>query len=557
MGRYLARKPNLSLAVMLQRLQDKRLAARALCQTDDDMTARSGVAAAFDLSWETLSESAKLLGYLISLFAAAPIPWSLLEECLDNQDSETLEDVRDSELINLHLLQQTTPGTYRLHPLIRDFFQTKSAPQLIEKAGELNPDMLKQRFWQVMAAVAQEITQSSTYTYQKILTISSIIPHLEAASRLKNWQLSDDQLMRITPYRKKNSWRTSIFDHPSRYVLEPYMGLGRFYEGQGAYTQAEPWYTQCLWIAQTRLLANYPGLATSLHNLAELYREQGYFREAELLFEQYLAMKDKQLDAYHPYLASSLTSLAKLYSEKGYRSECGFLLQQSDVVTICLDNLGVLYVKQGRYTKAEPLLQQSLGIREHLYGIDHSGVAVGLHNLGKLYRDQGRYTEAEAFYQRSLEIKEKNLGSDHLNVALSLHNLAELYRDQERYSEAEQLFQRVLEIKEKNLGADHPHVAVSLSGLGTLYRLQGHYSEAEPRLQRALDIWQRDLGETHPLVGRGLDNLAMLYAAQGDDGVAEALYLKALEILELRLGSEHPWTLRCQENLEQLQNRSN
>jgi len=125
-GRYLARKPDLFLAAMLQRLQEKRLAARALCQTDDDMTAQLGVAAAFELSWETLSESAKSLGYLLSLFAAAPIPWFLVKQFLADQDPEILEETRDNELLNLHLLQQTNPGTYRLHPLIRDFFQTKS-----------------------------------------------------------------------------------------------------------------------------------------------------------------------------------------------------------------------------------------------------------------------------------------------------------------------------------------------------------------------------------------------------------------------------------------------
>jgi tetratricopeptide (TPR) repeat protein len=132
-GRYLARKPDLSLAAMLQGLKDKRLAARALCQTDDDMTAQLGVAAAFELSWEVLSESAKPLGYLLSLFAAAPIPWSLVEQCLADQNLETLEETRDSELLNLHLLQRTNPGTYRLHPLIRDFFHTKSfAYQIVD-----------------------------------------------------------------------------------------------------------------------------------------------------------------------------------------------------------------------------------------------------------------------------------------------------------------------------------------------------------------------------------------------------------------------------------------
>ncbi len=162
-GRYLARKPDLFLAAMLQRLQEKRLAARALCQTDDDMTAQLGVAAAFELSWETLSESAKSLGYLLSLFAAAPIPWFLVKQFLADQDPEILEETRDNELLNLHLLQQTNPGTYRLHPLIRDFFQTKSfAYQIVDyseafdRLWELRERLKQGGHWTLLKAMCEK-----------------------------------------------------------------------------------------------------------------------------------------------------------------------------------------------------------------------------------------------------------------------------------------------------------------------------------------------------------------------------------------------------------------
>jgi tetratricopeptide (TPR) repeat protein len=164
-GRYLARKPDdLSLAAMLQRLQEKRLAARALCQTDDDMTAQLGVAAAFELSWETLSESAKSLGYLLSLFAAAPIPWFLVKQFLADQDPEILEETRDNELLNLHLLQQTNPGTYRLHPLIRDFFQTKSfAYQIVDyseafdRLWKLRNQLKQGGHWPLLRVVCEKL----------------------------------------------------------------------------------------------------------------------------------------------------------------------------------------------------------------------------------------------------------------------------------------------------------------------------------------------------------------------------------------------------------------
>src|SRR5262249_1443588 len=91
-GRYLARKPDLSLVQMRQRLDAKGLLAPALAQTEVGMTARLGVTAAFALSWETLSASAQRLGCLLSVFAGAPIPWSVVEACCAEVDPEELEE---------------------------------------------------------------------------------------------------------------------------------------------------------------------------------------------------------------------------------------------------------------------------------------------------------------------------------------------------------------------------------------------------------------------------------------------------------------------------------
>ena len=83
-GRYLRRKRALSLAEMLQRLQSQRLEARALREAEAGMTARRGVAAAFELSWAELKPPARTLGCLLSVFAQAPIPWELVAECLSD-----------------------------------------------------------------------------------------------------------------------------------------------------------------------------------------------------------------------------------------------------------------------------------------------------------------------------------------------------------------------------------------------------------------------------------------------------------------------------------------
>jgi hypothetical protein len=127
-GRYLARKAALSLAEMLKRLKTKGLGQPALQKptSEADMTAQRGVAAAFELSWQELSPIAQAIGCFLSIFDVVLLPWSLVEQGYGStHDSEVLETARDDELLDYHLLQYEGQATYKLHELIREFFQSK------------------------------------------------------------------------------------------------------------------------------------------------------------------------------------------------------------------------------------------------------------------------------------------------------------------------------------------------------------------------------------------------------------------------------------------------
>ncbi|WP_375470764.1 tetratricopeptide repeat protein, partial [uncultured Nostoc sp.] len=463
-GRYLARKQDLSLTEMLRRLEKKRLEQRALVKPEADMTAQRGVLAAFELSWQELKDSDKQLGCLLSLFAAAPISWKLVEQCLLEEDEEDLEEIRDDRLLNLHLLQRKGEGIYQLHPLLREFFQYKLTG--LEQAEELKRSLC----W-VMVAVAQDIPQSSTL--EKITAVSPTIPHIaEVANHLIQY-VSDDDLF----------W--------------PFIGNARFYDAQGLYNQALPWYEQCLEITKKRLGEEHPSVATSLNNLAGLYKSQGKYSEAEPLCIQALALSRKLLGDEHPSVATSLNNLAGLYES------------------------------QGRYSEAEPLYIQALALSRKLLGDEHPSVATSLNNLAGLYESQGRYSEAEPLYIQALALSRKLLGDEHPSVATSLNNLAGLYESQGRYSEAEPLYIQALALSRKLLGDEHPSVAFSLNSLALLYKSQGRYSEAEPLYIQALALCRKLLGDEHPSVASSLNSLASLYESQGRYSEAEPLYIQA------------------------------
>jgi hypothetical protein len=69
---------------------------------------------------------AQAIGCFISIFDVVLLPWSLVEQCYDStRDLDELETSRDDELLNYHLIEREGRETYKLHELIREFFQSK------------------------------------------------------------------------------------------------------------------------------------------------------------------------------------------------------------------------------------------------------------------------------------------------------------------------------------------------------------------------------------------------------------------------------------------------
>ncbi|MDZ8261560.1 tetratricopeptide repeat protein [Nostoc sp. ChiQUE01b] len=619
-GRYLARKQDLSLAEMLLRLKNKRLDERSLSKSksEADMTAQRGVLAAFELSWQELEDDDKQLGCLLSLFAAAPIPWKLVEQCLPDEDAEDLEEIRDDSLLNLHLLQRKGEGIYQLHPLLREFFQYKLTG--LERVEEF-----KRSLCRVMVAVAKDIPEDATL--KQISDVSPAIPHLaEVANNLIQYVSDDDLLWPFEGnatfynaqglYNQALPWLKQCLEVTKKRFAEEHLSvaaslnnLASLYNSQGRYSEGEPFYIQALALRRQLLGEEHPHVASSLNNLGYLYGFQGRYSEAEPLYIQALALRRQLLGEEHPDIATSLNNLGYLYNSQGRYSEAEplyiqalallrqLLGEEHPHVASSLNNLGYLYGFQGRYSEAEPLYIQALALRRQLLGDEHPDVATSLNNLGYLYYSQGRYSEAEPLYIQALALRRQLLGEEHPDIAQSLNNLACLYESQGRYSEAEPLYIQALALRRQLLGEEHPNVALNLNNLGYLYYSQGRYSEAEPLYIQALALWRKLLGEEHPSVALSLNNLAVFYYSQGryndaeplciqalalrrkllgeehpDFAItlnnlaklyylqgrytkAEPLYLQALEILEQRLGVSHFRTVKCCENLANLRDR--
>ncbi|MEH2119534.1 tetratricopeptide repeat protein [Nostoc sp.] len=525
-GRYLDTMPDLSLETLHKRLEKNRLEHEAVAKANPLMRYEYGMAEAFALSWKQLDKNAQSLGCWLSLYALADIPLSV--ETIEDDEEQEFWEKAIAQLRKLHLIQCQAKGIYRLHPLIRQFFQMK-----LDESSEA--DEVKTAFVALMVEVAKQIPQQPKR--EEILNLTSAIPHIaEIATHLSQYLSNED-------------------------LIRPFTSLGWFYQAQGLYQQAELWYKLCIQVAENHLGLEHPDVATSLNNLAELYGFTGWYSEAEPLYQQALSLQKRLLGDNHPDVVTSLNNLAGLYKSTRRYSEAKPLFEEAlalskrllgdnhpNVVT-SLNNLAAVYHSIGRYSEAEPLYQQALSLQKRLLGDNHPDVAASLNNLGILYESTGQYSKAEPLYQQALLLRRRLLGEAHPDVAASLNNLAELYRFTEHYSEAEPLYQQALELRKRLLGEAHPDVAASLNNLAELYRFTERYSEAEPLYQQALELRKRLLGEAHPDVATSLNNLALLYGSTERYSEAEPLYQQALELRKRLLGNNHHHVANSLNNL--------
>ncbi|NMF61179.1 tetratricopeptide repeat protein [Pseudanabaena yagii GIHE-NHR1] len=482
-GRYLQLDEDLRLSDYRQQLT---IADESMdIQEDTGINAPRGVIAAFELSWKELSSNASKVAMMLGLFAPADIAWSLVEEVAPqlNFDAKDLQEGR-KQLNNFYLIKAIDDERTRfaIHSLTRQFLQWKLAQE-----PETNR-LFREAFVNSLLALAKQIPSSPTRDL--IARVAPAILHLDMLSR---------EMLGDIPNLEED-------------LYLPFVGIARFYEGQGFYALAEDPSQRCLKVTQELLGERHPYVATSIHNLAVLYRMQGRYKEAEPLFKQAIALSQELLGERHPSVAASL------------------------------GNLAMLYRSQGRYKEAEPLFKQALALSQELLGERHPDVATGIHNLAMLYRSQGRYKEAEPLYKQAIVLKHELLGKRHPDVAAGINNLAMLYSLQRRYKEAEPLYKLALTMIKELLGDRHPDVATSLNNLAGLYDSQGRYEEAEPLYKQALSLKQELLGDRHPSVAGSLFNLAILHHKMQRHSEAMTEIQSAIQIYEQTLGIEHPHT---------------
>jgi tetratricopeptide (TPR) repeat protein len=192
--------------------------------------------------------------------------------------------------------------------------------------------------------------------------------------------------------------------------------LGRLYQARNQYDFAERLFKNALAMRERTLSPEHLALAQSYENLAGLYTAQGKQEEAQKYFKQSLEVTEKSLQPTRPEFFTRLDQLGKGYQSTGHRAEAESLYkrglalidarspQSFDAERISFA-LGALYLKQGKFSAAEPLLKRALKLSESAHGPQHAAVAPILDSYADALDKLNRGGEAAKYRARSRAIR--------------------------------------------------------------------------------------------------------------------------------------------------------
>jgi len=305
--------------------------------------------------------------------------------------------------------------------------------------------------------------------------------------------------------------------------------------------------------------------------LAKAYRALGHNKEAQLHAERSVALRTAHLGADHTDTLNSKEALAWVYCEQSHfgvdisgadvlgRAEALFreVLEKRtatlgpehlDTVT-GTQNLGGIYVYEGKLDLAEPLLQEVARKRMARLGAHDLETLRSKYDLAWLYNCQGKLDLAEAMYIEIIKAFESKSGEDHPMVLNAKSELAAVFESQHKYAQAEPLLQDVLKKRIAVLGPTHTNTLASKVGLGRSYRIQRRFDLAVPVLEEAVAETKASHGEESPVTLVAIYQLAWAYFDCGKNELAWPLFEQVLATRKEKFPQSEDLILATMNNL--------
>ncbi|MFI6998703.1 ATP-binding protein [Nocardia sp. NPDC050175] len=374
-----------------------------------------------------------------------------------------------------NLVEETTPGRYRLHDLVREYARALAAAP----GNEALPRLLD--YYQRTATAAdRRLTRrprpadgSNTATMT-----GALVREFDDEVHALAWMRTERaNLLVFVEYTAEHD--------PAR-MVELTETLAAMLERDGPWSSAEGLHQRAAEAA--RYLGNRLGHANALTNLGIVQCHTG--KQPADLFRQALA----------------------IYRETGYP------VGEADT----LANLGGLHRDAGDYAQAVDLYRQALTLYQETG--NPIGEANTLFRLGSALRDTGNYGQAAAPIQQALILYREN--GFRLGEAGALSMLGIVHRENGDYGQATDLLLRGVALFREIGNRDGE--ALALGNLGLVSRHIGDHEQAANHIRHALALFRQighRLGEA-----TNLNSLATVHRETGNHEQAASLSRQALTL---------------------------
>ncbi|GAB2510801.1 ATP-binding protein [Nocardia heshunensis] len=467
------------------------------------------------------------------------------------------------ELYVDHLVDETTPGRYRLHDLLREYARALTS---VDPAGDT--DRASQRlldYYLTTAAAADRHLSSypRPATHLGATSVTSLAApattfggHAQAVKWMRAERANllaclehaaACELPRLPGLTEvlaglldqDGPWPLALQLHQRAATVANQLGdtsgeataldnLGFVHMRLGNYSESTSLHAQAL--AIYRQVHNRLGEANALNNLGTMRLVVGDSLEATKLHAQALTIYRQIGDRLGE--ANAFEHLGSVNGRVGDHAEAIDLLGQALALyretgnrrreADTLDDLGIVHWRIGDHAKSADLHRQAQALYRETG--DHRGQADTLFNLGNVRSQTGEYTEAIDLYQQALALY-RELG-DRVSESRVYTNLGSVLSRTGSHPEATDLLRQALTIF-REIG--------DLRGEAEVLNETGHLMIQTDELKSAIKMFTEALALTNRIdskfeQARALEGLALCRARLGETDRAVARLHAAIEI---------------------------
>lgn len=194
-------------------------------------------------------------------------------------------------------------------------------------------------------------------------------------------------------------------------------------------------------------------------------------------------------------------------------------------LAVVLASYGRMKIELKDFKAAEPLIRESINLREKTAGATSMELISPLVNLSNVLLEEGLYKEALAICKRAVTICEKNDGLESKMLFPLLMNLATIQIECNDAKSATESYQRALLIAEKTYSPNGDEALSSLLSITEAAQRSNQKELALKSLRRALEICRKSFGHNDERTLQATEALADLEQLNGNPAEAQRLRL--------------------------------